>query len=64
MSYTPKNSKETPSNDIQKFQDFEGSWMDYVHYLHDNGALSPNLERKYFGVPRLEKQTNRIPYGD
>ena len=61
---TFRETKKTPSHDIEKFQDFDGSWMDYVYYLRSKGALSPNLENKYFGAPRLESKPKQIPYED
>ena len=38
-----KEERKTPSNGLKKFSQWEGDWNDYLGYLEQNNALSPNF---------------------
>lgn len=56
------------SSNFQKFENFAGSWKDYIHYLNDNALLCSKLFEKYFGGSSFKKpmKTDQylIPYQD
>ena len=50
MSKFKSERKMHVRTDIQSWNGFEGTWMDYVHHLHTKGALCLELEQKYYGA--------------
>lgn len=59
MAYIPKSEAEKPrKKNLKQHTDFK-SWMEYVKYLHEQGALAPDLEEKYFG--KTKKVENEDP---
>ncbi|MBL4803253.1 MAG: hypothetical protein JKY71_00165 [Alphaproteobacteria bacterium] len=51
-------AKKTKSQ-LQKFQQFDGSWNEYLDYLQDNGGnVSKHLERDFSGEWSLKEGYN------